>query len=633
MNLKVRRVVGTAGHIDHGKTALVRAITGVDCDRLPEEKRRGITIDLGFADWQTEDEQIGFVDVPGHERFVKNMLAGVGGVDCALLVVAADESVKPQTREHLAICQLLQVPTGLVAITKTDLVESEILEIVRMEIEELLSPGRFAGVPIIPVSSVTGEGLEALKTAILAAVRSSPERDRTNRVFRLPIDRAFTMKGFGSVVTGTALSGTLEADADVELLPGGHRSRARNIQVHGTARSHALAGERVSINLADLPLGQIRRGNQVVRPGSLLPSQIVTAALELLPDAKPLEDQSRVRFHLYSAELLGSMRIVDHHTSPLRHGDRAYVQFRLESPVVAVAGDRFVIRRYSPSITIGGGVVIDPHLPKMRHGTRTEVFEDLDGTTIARRLTRLASLAGLGGVSLTSLELRTGLTRDALVNGLGDLPPELIAITDSGSRRWIHREALIRFRHDAMEFLTTWLRENRVSLGVPKGTFLQKLMPRVDPVVAGFLLEDLIQEKIITLSGDLIDAPGRSRELGGSEGELSRLLEKRFAEAGLSPPPMNILIQTIHQKTKVIEGVIGYLAKTDRLVRLADGLWIHADVFREAREQLVPHRGKTVDIGWFKDLFGITRKVVIPLLEAFDRKGVTKRQGDQRVIL
>ncbi|HEV7489107.1 MAG TPA: selenocysteine-specific translation elongation factor, partial [Thermoanaerobaculia bacterium] len=286
--LRKKRVVGTAGHIDHGKTALVRALTGVDTDRLPEEKRRGITIDLGFASWFTDDYQIGFIDVPGHERFVKNMLAGVGGIDSALLVVAADESIKPQTREHFAICRLLDIKTGVVAITKRDLVEDDIIDLVRLEIEELVAGSFLAGKPIVPVSSVTGAGLDDLRRALLSSVAEVEDRDATTRVFRLPIDRVFTMKGFGSVVTGTTYAGRLNIDTDVEVLPGGKRSRARNIQVHSEARDYASAGERTSVNLPDIDLDQLHRGQQLVTPNTLRTSQVITARLDLLPDAKPL---------------------------------------------------------------------------------------------------------------------------------------------------------------------------------------------------------------------------------------------------------------------------------------------------------------------------------------------------------
>jgi selenocysteine-specific elongation factor len=628
------RVIGTAGHIDHGKTSLVRAITGVDCDRLPEEKRRGITIDLGFASWQAVGVQLSFIDVPGHERFIKNMLAGVGGIDVALLVVAADESIKPQTREHFAICRLLRIPAGLVAITKSDLVDREIVEIVRLEVEDLVAGSFLEGQPTVAVSSETGAGIDELKERLLETALAAPDRDRERRPFRLPIDRVFTVKGFGSVVTGTAVSGSLAVDAEVEVLPVGLASRARNIQVHSTDRKGAVAGERTSINLSDLPLQSIHRGQQVVEPGSFATSQLVTAVLELLPDVPPLKDQARIRFHHFSSELLGKVRILGSEPE-IKPGGRAPVQLRLESPVVAVAGDRFVIRRYSPAITVGGGIILDATLGKLSRGTRPEILSTLERGSLGERLQLLARLSALRGITLRQVAQQTGVRAEVLRS---DLAREgvggLVTVGSGPSARWIHPEALSSFRQKAMTFLKSYFHQNRMAVGVPKGEFLQKLIPAaLDPVVVDFLLADLVREKIITLSGDRVDVPGRSSDLAGTEGELARLLEKRFREAGLAPPPVSELIRAIPQKPKVIEGVIGYLVKMGKLVRLADGIYLHPDVVAHSRDTLEPHRGRMADIGWFKDHFGISRKVIIPLLELFDREGVTRRAGDQRQIL
>ncbi len=434
-----KRVVGTAGHIDHGKTSLVRALTGIDTDRLPEEKRRGITIDLGFASWFTDDYQIGFIDVPGHERFVKNMLAGVGGIDSALLVVAADESIKPQTREHFAICRLLGIPTGLVAITKSDLVDRDILELVRLEIEDLAAGSFLAGKPIVPVSSTTGAGLDELRAAILQSVASVDDRDATTRVFRLPIDRVFTMKGFGSVITGTTYSGAVRVEDEVEVLPGGKRSRARGVQVHGEPRDEASAGERTSMNLADVALEELRRGQQVLHPNTLRPSQIITARLELLADAKPLKEQTRIRFHHLSAELLGTIRFVDETEGELKPGQAAYVQIRLEAPVIAVAGDRFVIRRYSPAYTIGGGVILDAHLSKLSRGTRSEILDTLAGGTLPERVELMAKLQGLRGLPLDDLQARTGIRSARLTKELKRVPNVVITGSTYLAQRRAHR--------------------------------------------------------------------------------------------------------------------------------------------------------------------------------------------------
>ncbi|HET7436543.1 MAG TPA: selenocysteine-specific translation elongation factor [Thermoanaerobaculia bacterium] len=621
-----KRVVGTAGHIDHGKTSLVRALTGVDTDRLPEEKRRGITIDLGFASWFTDDYQIGFIDVPGHERFVKNMLAGVGGIDSALLVVAADESIKPQTREHFAICKLLGIPTGVVAITKSDLVDADILELVRLEIEDLVAGSFLGGKPIVAVSSTTGGGLDDLRAALLSSVASVEDRDATTRVFRLPIDRVFTMKGFGSVITGTTYSGRVNVEDEVEVLPGGKRSRARAIQVHGEPREQASAGERTSMNLADIPLDELHRGHQVLHPNTLRPSQVITAKLELLPDAKPLKEQTRIRFHHLASELLGTIRFVDQSEGELAAGATATVQIRLESPVVAVAGDRFVIRRYSPAFTIGGGVILDAHLPKLSRNTRAELLDTLTNGTLPQRVELMAKLEGLRGLPLIEVQARTGIRTETLAKQLKHVPN----VVSVGST-FLHNDVIADFRRRSMELLQRYFKENKMALNVPRGEFVQKLIPNGAPV--NFLLADLANQKIAVVQGDALDIPGRSKTLGGAEGELARAIEKAFADAGLQTPAVSEIIKMIPQKPKVIEGVISYLVKQGTLARIGDGVYLHRDTLTAAREKLAEKKGTTIDVGQFKDFFGISRKVAIPLLEWFDREGVTKRVGDSRQVL
>jgi len=611
-----KRVVGTAGHIDHGKTSLVRALTGVDTDRLPEEKRRGITIDLGFASWFTDDYQIGFIDVPGHERFVKNMLAGVGGIDSALLVVAADESIKPQTREHFAICKLLGIPTGLVAITKSDLVDADIIELVRLEVEELVAGSFLEGKPIVPVSATTGAGLDDIRRAILESVAAVDDRDATKRVFRLPIDRVFTMKGFCSVITGTTYSGRVEVESEVEALPGGDRSRARAIQVHGEARDVASAGERTSINLADIPLERLHRVQQLVTLDTLRTSQVITARLDLLEDAKPLKEQTRIRFHHLASELLGTMRFVDDTEGELKPGQSAYVQFRLESPLVAVTGDRFVIRRYSPAFTIGGGTILDAHLTKLSRGTRPEILETLAHGSLAERVDLMTKLAGIRGITIDELQARTGITIAALRKQLGEI-------------KRIHPDVLADFRRRSIEFLDHYFKTNKMALNVPKSEFVQKLAP----FNSDFLLRDLEREKIIIVQGDALDIPGRSKTLGGAEGEMARAIEKRFADAALQPPPVSEIINEKTYKPKMIEGVISFLVKQGTLVRLAEGIYVHRNTLAAAREKIAAKKGETIDVGQFKDFFGLSRKIAIPLLEYFDREGVTKRIGDSRKVL
>jgi len=517
-----------------------------------------------------------------------------------------------------------------VAITKSDLVDGDIIDLVRLEIEELVAGSFLAGKPIVPVSSVTGAGLDDLRKAILASVAAIDDRDATTRVFRLPIDRVFTMKGFGSVITGTTFSGRLNVDSEVEVLPGGLRSRARSIQVHGETRDSASAGERTSMNLPDIDLEQLHRGQQLLAPNTLRPSQIITARLDLLSDAKPLKEQTRIRFHHLAEELLGSVRFVDDTGSGLLPGRGAYVQVRLESPVVAVSGDRFVIRRYSPALTIGGGMIIDAHLPKLRHNTRLELLKTLAEGTLAERVELMAKLEGLHGLTIREVQARTGIRIETLSKELKNLPH----LADAGDRRWIHLDTIADFRRRSMEFLDGYFKDNRMAINVPKGEFVQQLLPHgSDPAIINFLLQDLAREKIIALEGDVIDIPGRSKTLGGAEGELARMIETRFADAGLQPPPVSELINTIAQKAKVIEGVVGFLVKQGKLVRLADGVYVHEKNLESARQRIAARRGDTIDVGQFKEFFGLSRKIAIPLLEYFDRAGVTKRVGDSRQVL
>lgn len=629
-----RRVVGLAGHIDHGKTALVRALTGTDGDRLPEEKRRGITIDLGFASLRTDELQIGFIDVPGHEKFVKNMLAGIGGIDAVVLVVACDESIKPQTREHFAICNLLRISGGVVALTKSDLVDRDMIDLVRMEVAELVRGSFLEGAPVIPVSSVTGQGLDLLKQELYKTVRSVPDRISQRGVFRLPIDRAFSIKGFGSVVTGTAISGRLQSDAEVQVLPIDRRSRARNVEVHGERRDGARAGERVSLNLPDIPLEQLHRGLQVVAPGTLRASQVLTVELSLLSDASALANQTRVRFHHFSAELLGTVRIVASREGKILPGSTSFAQIRLESPVVAVAGDRFVIRRYSPATTVGGGVILDPHAGKLSAGTRPELLLHLASRDLGTRLREWTRMSGLRGLTRSELVARTGLSVEALEEGLTAADRSGLATVQEGSDlRWMDSDVIAQRRIQSMQFLRDYFESHRLAVGVPKSEFIQKILPSIDAQVVSFLLADFARENIIELQGDMIHVPGRARKLAGAEADLAGVIEKRYREAELKSPPVSELIQTIANKPKVIEGVISFLVKSGVLVRLADGVYVHQVVLEQAREKMKTRSGETIDVGAFKEFFGLSRKVAIPLLEYFDQMGVTKRVGDRRQVL
>lgn len=628
-----RRIVGTAGHIDHGKTTLVRALTGIDTDRLPEEKQRGITIDLGFANLVEGDLQLGFVDVPGHERFVKNMLAGVGGIDVALLVVAADESIKPQTKEHFQICRLLQIPAGLVAITKSDLVDSDIIELVRLEVEELVRGSFLEGAPVIPVAPTIGTGMDDLRRALESTASSVADRKPERQIFRLPIDRVFSLQGFGTVVTGTAVAGMLPADAPLVVQPEGLRTRARNIQVHGKSRQEALAGERTSMNLADLQVSDLYRGQQLTPPQTLDPTQIVTARIELLPDAPPLKDGARVRVHLHSAELLATVRLLDSNASAVAPGRTTYVQLRLERPAVTVRDDRFIIRRYSPLQTIGGGVVLAPHVGKLHRRTRPELLEMLAAENLSSQLAVLAKLAGIRGVTAVDLQKHSGVPAKLIAAEAGAVGDLVTSGTGEGIR-WIDPAAIRDIRSKAMKIVRDYFETEKLTTGLPKSELIQKLLPgSPDSALITFVLDDLVREKIIVLQEDRVDLPGRGGELRGTEGELARALEKRFLDAELKPPPVSELIKALSQRPKVVEGVIAFLVKKGTLVRLGEGIYMHPAAIEGTKTTLHAHRGETIDVGWFKEKFNLSRKIAIPLLEYLDRKGVTRRTGDHRLVL
>lgn len=624
----MRRIVGTAGHIDHGKSSLVRSLTGTDPDRLPEEKRRGITIDLGFASLVQDGVQIGFVDVPGHERFVRNMLAGAGGIDCVILVIAADESIMPQTREHFDICRMLGVRQGLIAITKADAADDEMIELVRLEAADLVAGSFLEGRPMIPVSTVTGRGLDELRDALVGAVRESEDRGVSGRSARLPIDRAFSVRGFGTVVTGTLLAGEIPKDAELELLPHGRRVRARGVEVHGQTRDAARAGERTSVNVTDIEIDQIERGEVLAPPGAFRASKLLTVELALLESSPELRNGVRVHLHLHSSETLATVRFVGTAGRTLTAGESVLAQLRTAVPVVAAVDDRFVIRRYSPVITIGGGRILDPHAARIPAATSADTLQPLVKGDAAERIRWWARRAGIRGITRDDIAQRTGVAAQA-VESLVD--ESLLTVREGGP--WLHPDVLQGLRRNAMTLLENWLRENRMALGMPKQTFLQKLLPRaVGAPIVTFILSDLERERIAAVSGDLVDVPGRKKELGGMEGELAKRVEKVYQEAGLKPPLLGELVRSVSQKGKIVEGMIAYLTRLGILVRLADGLWVHRDAVAAVRDRLQPHRGESIDIAWFKDLLGLSRKVAIPLLEHLDQTGVTRRVGDRREV-
>jgi selenocysteine-specific elongation factor len=627
-----RFLVGTAGHIDHGKTALVKALTGIDADRLPEEKRRGITIDLGFAHAEWEGVRLSFVDVPGHERFVRNMLAGAGGIDAVLLVIAADESVMPQTREHFEIVRLLGIRKGLIAVTKTDRVAEDLVAVTVSDTRDLARGSFLEDAPIVPVSSLTGEGLPNLKSALLQLALEEDPASREARGARLPIDRAFSIVGFGPVVTGSLVTGTLSRDQKLELLPARQAVRVRRLEVHGREVAEARAGERVSANLAGIELADVRRGVVLAAPGAFATSALLTARLELLAGAPPVKSGDRVSFHHYSSEARAVLRILE--GKVLRGGETARVQLRLSRPVAAVPGDRFVVRRLSPVETIGGGVVLDPLWPAVRRAT-PEVLADLgrlDGS-LAERLLAWVEQGREEGAGEESLAARAGVSREEVRAALAEpAARERVRALRHSPERYIGEDVLGRLAIRARAEIEKAIRESSGAIGVSRGTLSARLLPSADPRWTEALEKELVLRGAYLVAGDEARLPGRE-DLQGVERDLSERVADAFRRRGLDPPSIADVTRDVGHKAKVVEGLAAYLVKKGSLLRLPGG-WIIA---REPVEDVIARlraSGKTsLDVGEFKEMFGLTRRLAIPLLEYLDGAKVTRRVGDRREIV
>jgi selenocysteine-specific elongation factor len=630
-------IVGTAGHIDHGKSALVRALTGIDPDRLEEEKRRGITIDLGFAnlDLQSpsgESIRIGLVDVPGHERFVRNMLAGVGGIDLVLLVVAADESVKPQTREHFEICRLLSVQRGITVLTKSDLVDAETLEVVTMEVAEFLA-GSFldpATSPIVPVSAKTGAGLDQLKRELARLATEVPAKD-SSAVFRLPIDRVFTMKGFGTVVTGTLISGTVHKEQEVEVHPTGKCLRVRGVQVHGRPADEAVAGQRTALNLAGVETAELARGMMLTPPEMFHPVVRLGVQLDLLASAKPLRQYARVHLHAFAAETIARVTLLE--TKQLLPGESGFARLKLDRPIVLFPGDRFILRQYSPVITIGGGRVLDAGDPPIRIA-RDQSLAFLE--TIANASPRQALLARV------SRRWIFGLTVAEAVAETGWLPAHVqqlaAELKQAGeikifggvliASRWLERVrqdilSIARHFHDANPLLPGI---NKEELRATKWGHAEMF----DGVVTA-----LLREKKLEADGELLRLPGRGVVLRDEEAESKSQIEQAFAKAGLQVPALKEVLASLPVDKVRAQKIVTLLLRDRVLVKLSDDLVFHRDALEALRQRIVAQKTKTpkLNVGSFKDLFGVTRKYAIPLLEYLDRERVTRRVGDERIIL
>jgi len=632
-------IVGTAGHIDHGKTTLIKALTGTDTDRLPEEKKRGITIDLGFAELELGGHRVGFVDVPGHERFVKNMLAGASGIDLVLLIIAADEGVMPQTREHFDICRLLGVANGLIVLAKKDMVDDELLDLVRMEAAELVAGSFLEDAPVIAVSSTDGDGLDELREAMALSANSVGAR-RDDQVTRFPIDRSFVIKGFGTVVTGTLASGEIREGEELELLPDRRKVRVRGLQTHGKQTQSAAAGQRVAVNLAGIDHTEVVRGMTLCAPGTIEPSQAFDAFVEVLKNApRPLRSRQRVRVHVGTAEALARVHVIDEKAEILP-GSSGYVQLRLEVAVTAVMGERFIIRSYSPQTTIAGGTIIDPMPLKHRAREAAAVRGSLEKLRAAggdhRAMTAyLVEAASERGVEINGLQARTGwkagVIREALASNVA---AGAITACETFS---LAAGTFEKLKLRAEEAVAAHHKADPLSKGISRDVLRDRAFRKVPPEIFRAVIAELERQKKLQTDQDLIKLASYSRQLSPDEAAFLGRVEKELLAAGLSPPKIDELLATAGARPAIPAAQAKkLLAASGEIVRVSDE-FLFARTAIDALAGLLRGRAdslpnRLIDVPAFKELAGVSRKYAIPLLEYFDRVGVTKRAGDKRII-
>jgi selenocysteine-specific elongation factor len=629
-------IVGTAGHIDHGKSSLVEALTGTNPDRLEEEKRRGITLDLGFAFLELDGVRLGLVDVPGHERFVRNMLAGAGGIDLVLLVIAADEGIKPQTREHFEICRLLGIPRGIIAITKSDLADSDSLGLVRLEIEEFVRGSFLESAPIVAVSARSGAGLDELKTMLRRAAQAAAAKDATQN-FRLPIDRSFAMKGFGTVVTGTLISGAVKVEDEVELYPARKQLRVRGLHSGGKQIERAVAGQRTAVNLAGIEHEEITRGMVLAPAGLFEATRRVDARVTLLGSAPPLKNRARVHFHQGTAEALADVILLNDGGGEIAAGGSAFTQLRLDRPLLLLPGDRFILRRFSPVVTIGGGTVLDVRAPRhkrkdaavapflgvLEHGKREEILGALVEAT-PRGLTLAEILARTGWIeseTRATAEKLAAAKRVRILNGAPIVVAPAPAVTDCA--------AAIR------KAVETFHRANPLLPGIPKQE-LRARAGRARVEIFDAALGDLVAARAVVTAGDLVSQAGREITLSTEETRAKELIEHEFESAGLTVPGFASVLAKLPVDAARAQKILQILLREKVLVKISSDLVFHRSTLQRLRETLAKYRkerGARLPITVFKELTGITRKYAIPLLEHLDREQVTRRAGDERVIL
>lgn len=627
-------ILGTAGHIDHGKTSLVRAVTGIDTDRLKEEKLRGITIELGFASLDLpEGRHVGIVDVPGHEKFVKHMVAGATGIDIVVMVIAADEGIMPQTREHMEICSLLGIQYGFVALTKIDMVEPEWLDLVTEEVRDFTQGTFLEGAPIVPVSSITGEGIADFIKALDALCRKVPDRSNSG-IFRLPVDRVFTMRGFGTVITGTLISGCIRTGDPVMIYPSKITSKVRGIQAHNQTVEQAASGMRTAINFQGLEKAVINRGDVLSTPESLFPSFMVDILLEYLPgNPKVLKNRTRVRFHSGTSEILGNVILLN--ADELQPGQSAPAQIRLDAPITVVKDDRFVIRSYSPVRTIGGGRVINP-IPAKHKRFQPDVVEGLKhlleadfGSVVAYQ----TETCGVKGVSFNELRIMTNLPEKRLQQMLhGLLSRQALIQVEKDPPTYIHRRAYDQLKQDALGCLEAYHEANPLKAGMSKEELKSKLPPFLGPKLYNLLLGQTSKEGAIVAEEDLIRLAAHRISLEEDQADIRNRILDAYRKSGLQPPYFNDLCDQMNISENRAKEVLMLLVKEGTIVKIKEDLYFDAGAVDALKEKLVSFLTENGEIATpqFKEMTGVSRKFVIPLIEYFDSKNVTIRIGDIR---
>ena len=628
-------IVGTAGHIDHGKTALVKALTGIDADRLQEEKRRGITIDLGFAHMELptangEMLHLGFVDVPGHERFVRNMLAGVGGIDLVLLVIAADESIKPQTREHFDILQLIGVQRGITVLTKSDAVDSETLDVVRMEVEEFLR-GTFLEsptAPIVAVSSITGAGLLELKRTITDAAAEITQRD-SHALARLPIDRVFTMKGFGTVVTGTLISGEIRREEELEVFPTGRRVRVRGVQVHGQAAESAVAGQRTALNLAGASVEDLARGMTLAPAATFSATRRIDVQLRLLASApRPLKNRVRIHFHAHAMETVVELKL--HGQMQIAPGESAFARITLPEPTLLLPGDRFIIRQFSPVVTIGGGVVVDA-APMKRTAGLPDLLSLLSKANEEEIIQARIMRQRTTGITTAKLVSETSWTREKI----GKLVAK--ALTQGSVVRmgdtYVLGLAVETLKSTLVDRTAQFHKQNPLVGGIGREQLREQV--KVPNEIFAAVLDALVRARKLEIEGDIVRLPGRGVVMKDDEAESKKKIEDAFFSAGLKVPALPEVLAGLKLDKDRAQKIVTLLLREKALVKISDGLVFHHAALEELRRLILARKTKSskIDVAQFKELTGVSRKYAIPLLEYLDRERITRRVGDMREIL